>query len=655
MRQLSIVIVNYNVKYFLEQALRSVRKALEGIDGEVFVVDNASTDGSVELVKERFPEVRLIVNEKNLGFSVANNQAIRKANGRYILLLNPDTVVEEDTFHKSLAFMEGHPQAGGLGVKMIDGKGNFLPESKRSFPSPKVAFFKAFGLSALFPQSRTFGRYHLGHLPEDAINEVEVLAGAFMLLRKSVLDEVGLLDETFFMYGEDIDLSYRIILAGYKNYYFPETRIIHYKGESTKKGSLNYVKLFYQAMVIFSQKHASHRQARLFSLFIHLAIYVKAFLHLITRIFRQTWPVVLDGALIYGGIYFLQDFWAAQVKNSPDYYPSEYLALVVPIYIAIWLITIFFSGGYDRPLKISKAIRGLFFGTLIILALYGLVDEQYRFSRAIILLGAAWAVVEVVVTRLLHHFAHHKNFNLESHRIKNQLIVGSPTEGERVLSLLKQTGVYAQYVGLVTPQALVHTNVNTLGDLAELEDIVKVFEVDEVIFCAKDVPSQTIIHQITSLGNALEYKIVPEESLSIIGSNSKNTAGDLYAIDVNLQIATPMNRRNKRVLDVLICMLLVLGSPLMIWITPIGGLWRNVFHVLVGQKTWVGYASISTGSGPTLPPLKTGVLFPQDGLLLKKEPGSKTLRHLNWLYAKDYSASKDFWIIWRGRKALGQR
>lgn len=655
MRQLSIIIVNYNVKYFLEQALRSVQKTLEGIDGEVFVVDNASSDGSVELVRERFPEVQLIANEKNVGFSVANNQAIKASSGKYILLLNPDTVVEEDTFRKTIAFMDSHPDAGGLGVKMIDGKGNFLPESKRAFPSPTVAFYKAFGLSALFPKSKTFGRYHLGHLPEDEVNEVEVLAGAFMLLRKSVLDEIGLLDETFFMYGEDIDLSYRIVLAGYKNYYFPETRIIHYKGESTKKGSLNYVKLFYQAMVIFSQKHASSGQARFFALFINLAIYFKAFLHVISSSFKKSWPVVLDAGLIFGGIYFLQDFWAVEVKNSPDYYPTEYLAFVVPIYIAIWLVTVYFSGGYDRPLKISKAIRGLFIGTLVILALYGLVDEQYRFSRAIILLGAGWAVVEVVITRLLHHFSQYKNFNLESNRVKNQVIVGSPAEGDRVLSLLKQTGVYAQYVGLVTPTPMLQAPANTLGDLDELEDIIKVFEVDEVIFCAKDVPSQTIIHQITLLGNALEYKIVPEESLSIIGSNSKNTAGDLYAIDVNLQIATPMSRRNKRVLDLLFCVVLLLGSPLLAFLTNPGGLVSNVFQVLFGQKSWVGYAPISKSGGPTLPPLKKGVLYPQDGVLLKKEPGTKTLRHLNWLYAKDYSASKDFWIIWRGRRQLGRR
>jgi GT2 family glycosyltransferase len=274
--KLSIVIVNYNVQHFLEQCLHSVRKASENIPTEIFVVDNNSVDGSIAMVKQKFPEVQLIENKKNTGFSFANNQAMRIAKGEYVLLLNPDTVVEEDTFEKVVAFMDAHPNAGGLGVKMLDGKGNFLPESKRGLPTPAVAFYKIFGFSRLFPRSKTFGKYHLGFLDKDKTHEVDILSGAFMLMRKATLDKVGLLDETFFMYGEDIDLSYRIILGGYKNYYFPETRIIHYKGESTKKSSVNYVFVFYKAMVIFANKHFSQNNAKLFSFLINIAIYLRA-------------------------------------------------------------------------------------------------------------------------------------------------------------------------------------------------------------------------------------------------------------------------------------------------------------------------------------------------------------------------------------------
>ena len=271
---LSIVIVNYNVCGFLEQCLLSVRDAVKGISHEIFVVDNASTDGSEAYISTRFPQVKYIYNTENVGFSKANNQAIAQSSGRYVLLLNPDTVVGESVLDEACHFLDEHDDAGALGVKMIDGDGKFLPESKRGFPSPWVSFCKIFGLSKLFPYSRRFGRYHLRFLDENSTHRVDVLSGAFMLLRRSTLDRCGLLDENFFMYGEDIDLSYRMTLTGEKNYYLP-LRILHYKGESTKTESLRYVRIFYQAMFIFLRKHYPHY--KLFALLsIKTAIYMRA-------------------------------------------------------------------------------------------------------------------------------------------------------------------------------------------------------------------------------------------------------------------------------------------------------------------------------------------------------------------------------------------
>ncbi len=275
---LSVVIVNYNVKYFLEQCLYSLRAALQGMEAEVFVVDNNSTDGSVAYLKPNFPEVTFIENSDNPGFAKANNQAIRLAKGKYILLLNPDTVIGEDSIRSLCYFLDEKPKAGALGVKMIDGNGVFLPESKRSFPTPWVSFCKMFGLSRLFPKNPRFAKYSLPYLNPDARHKVDVLAGAFMLIRKEALDKAGLLDEDFFMYGEDIDLSYRLKLAGYKNYYMPE-RILHYKGESTSKGNIKYVKIFYGAMLIFYRKHYSGA-GKLFSLLIRLAVWFRALLDL---------------------------------------------------------------------------------------------------------------------------------------------------------------------------------------------------------------------------------------------------------------------------------------------------------------------------------------------------------------------------------------
>lgn len=271
---LSIVIVNYNVCSFLEQCLLSVCDAAKTIPHEIFVVDNASTDGSDSYIPQHFPQVKYIYNTGNVGFARANNQAIALSSGRYVLLLNPDTVVGESVLVETCRFLDEHPDAGALGVKMLDGDGRFLPESKRGFPSPWVSFCKIFGLAKLFPRSPRFGRYHLRYLDENAVNRVDVLSGAFMLLRRSTLDRCGLLDEQFFMYGEDIDLSYRVTLAGYQNYYLPAP-IIHYKGESTKTESLRYVRIFYQAMLIFLRKHYPHY--KFFAQFsIRLAIYLRA-------------------------------------------------------------------------------------------------------------------------------------------------------------------------------------------------------------------------------------------------------------------------------------------------------------------------------------------------------------------------------------------
>ena len=271
--KLSVVIVNYNVKYLLEQCLYAVRAAAIGLDIEIFVVDNQSTDDSVAYLRPKFPEVVFIENDDNPGFAKANNQVIRQCKGEYILLLNPDTVIGEVCLHNLCRFMDEHPEAGAAGVKMLNAHGFFLPESKRSFPTPWVSFCKLFGLSKLFPHSPRFAAYSLPYLNPDKQHQVDVLAGAFLFLRHKALKKAGLFDESFFMYGEDIDLSYRIKLAGYQNYYFPE-HILHYKGESTKKGDRKYLHAFYDAMLIFYRKYYPH-SGWLISSLIRLSITVR--------------------------------------------------------------------------------------------------------------------------------------------------------------------------------------------------------------------------------------------------------------------------------------------------------------------------------------------------------------------------------------------
>jgi GT2 family glycosyltransferase len=287
---LSVIIVSYNVRAFLEQSLLSVRKASRGISAEVIVTDNNSSDGSCEMVEKNFPDVRLIRNTVNVGYAAANNQAIREASGRYILLLNPDTIVGEDTFSKCLSFMDNNPDAGALGVMMVDGRGRYLPESKRALPSPGAAFFKMTGFHHIFPRSGIFNRYYHGDLDKTKISRIEVIAGAFMFLRKEAVIKTGLLDEEFFMYGEDIDYSLRLIKAGYKNYYYPETRIVHFKGCSTRQKKLRAVIWFYKAMAVYVRKHYSSGSEKLLKPVLLAAIILigtlSLFKHLIINIFR---------------------------------------------------------------------------------------------------------------------------------------------------------------------------------------------------------------------------------------------------------------------------------------------------------------------------------------------------------------------------------
>lgn len=284
--ELSVIIVSFNVKDYLRQCLQSVEIAIRKIDGDIFVVDNNSSDGSVEMIKSEFPRVKLIANGFNAGFAAANNQAIRLSEGRFVLLLNPDTVVETDTFSKCIDFMKKKSDAGAIGIRMVNGEGRFLPESKRALPTPVTAFFKSFGFSFLFPNSQFFNRYYMPQIDTLETAYTEVISGAYMFIRREAMNKAGLLDEDFFMYGEDIDLSYRLMQTGYRNYYLPEICIIHYKGRSTPVDSYGDIFHFYCAMRIYIRKRSAEKRKGSFLFLMIPAIYFRQGLALANRFLR---------------------------------------------------------------------------------------------------------------------------------------------------------------------------------------------------------------------------------------------------------------------------------------------------------------------------------------------------------------------------------
>lgn len=641
--KISVIIVNYNVEFFLEQCLNSVKKALQHVNGEVYIVDNNSIDGSVEMVEKKFPQYNLIANKDNRGFSKANNQAILLSDSEYILLLNPDTVVEEDTFSRIIDFMDSHPNAGGLGVRMLDGKGKFLPESKRGLPTPSVAFYKIFGLSRIFPKSKRFGQYHLGYLSEFDTNEVDILSGAFMLMRSEALDKVGLLDEAFFMYGEDIDLSYRIQLGGWKNYYCSDTTIIHYKGESTKKSSVNYVFVFYRAMVIFAEKHFSKNHAKSFSTLINLAIYFRASLSIAKRIFYSTTPVVLDFLFLLGGLFALTNQWTI----NDVHFPQSILIISLPFYTSVWLFYSWIFGLYDRDYKIINILKSLSFGTVFILVIYALLPKDWQFSRLYILIGSLWSFLYFIVSRMFVSLVLNGNLGLIN-RHKTFAIVGDEIEFQRVSEILKGTGKFKLF--RVSP-----TNIreeNSVGTVDQLDQIAHINKIDEIIFCAKNTESKKIIFWMTHLNSEkLDFKIAQPDTSFLIGSNSIENAGELYVLNINA-ISKSDNKRIKRILDVLFSVVLVILSPFLIWIYKHKlNFLQNIFNVLLSKKTLIGYefANSTETKNYLLPSIKKGIIPVQNWFSKNTAIPSD---NLNIMYARDYSPLVDLKLLFKNLHKL---
>lgn len=650
--KLSVVIVNYNVAAFLEQALASAQKAMRNIDGEIFVVDNNSADNSVAMVRSKFPDVHLIENHDNVGFARANNQAIRISKGEYVLLLNPDTVVEEDTFEKCIAFMDAHPQGGGLGVKMVDGNGRFLPESKRGIPYPSSAFYKLFGLSKLFPKSTKFGAYHATYIGEDETAEVEVLSGAFMLLRKEALDKVGLLDEDYFMYGEDIDLSYRILKGGYKNYYFPETRIIHYKGESTKKGSLNYVYVFYKAMQIFAQKHFSSNNAKLFGVVINVAIWFRAALAALKRIVGRLLLPMADFLIIFIGFFGISKYWEhAVLFHRGSSFPDFYYYAVLPCYVLLWLLSVLFNGGYKKPYSRNLVNRGIVIGAVLVLTVYALLPETMRFSRAVVVMGAMWTLIAVNFFRYICERLSIDGFSKQNSS-KRIAIVGAPDELERVLHLVQSMNTRHEFVGLVTIDDAIFDNKLSIGNVSNLDELVTIYHVGEVVFCGRDMTSEQIIDWMSRLQNQqVDFKIAPADTLLLIGGSSIFTPENLYSVPVNM-LGSKSNLRKKRCFDIVSSIFLLLFLIIDVWfVKDKGGFVGNIYDVITGRKTWVGISKrLAIGSDW----LQNGVLHPSD-VYRNNDFSDEIHNQVEDIYIRDYSVGGDMTIMAKSFRLLGRK
>jgi len=645
--QLTIIIVNYNVKYFLQQCLYAVEKAIKNIQTEVIVIDNNSTDGSIAYLQPKFSWVKFIENKENSGFGKANNIALQQAKGKYTLYLNPDTIVPEDCFIKCIHFLENNESCGALGIKMIDGKGHFLPESKRAFPSPLTSFFKLVGLAKLFPKSMLFNKYALGNLDENFNHEVDVLAGAFIMTRTALIKSIHGFDEIFFMYGEDVDLSFRLQQAGYKNYYFSESSIIHFKGESTKRGSLNYVKMFYEAMSIFVTKHYKGNSAWLFATTIKIAIWLRAFLTLIKSFFTRLGLAIIDCLVIYLSIWTVKKLWIIYVRDGAGF-QQDIVSIITPVYVFIFLSTAALAGMYDNLYKHVKAVAATIVAVVVVLAVYSLLPETMRFSRGVILFGGIVAGLMMIVYRWVLKQLDFIKETDEVKKMQQTIIVGTNDEYASALSLLDSANLKERVLGRVSIDDA--TN-NTLGNIHQLENIINTFKIREIIFCTNSISYKNIIALIQQLPKKISYKFYSSQSQTIISSDSKTNTGEILNSESLYTITQPYQKRMKRFIDIVTASILLITFPIqLIFIKKGFNALKNAFNVLIAKNTWVGYAK----ENKLLPPLKPAIIT-HDGFIVQNNYtiSNDVLLKMDILYAKEYDWLQDIKFIIDNYQKLG--
>lgn len=640
MNKISIVIVNYKVKHFLKQCLHSIQKASSGLEVEVWVVDNDSQDGSVEMIQQFFPNVKLVVNKINVGFSKANNQALRLIKTKYTLILNPDTVLSEDCLVTCFNEMEQDEEIGMIGVRMIDGTGTYLPESKRGFPTPSSSFYKLSGLYKFFPKSSYFNHYYLGHLPEFEKNEVEVLTGAFMFSRTELLHQVNYFDEDYFMYGEDIDLSTKIIQSGAKLIYLPQVSIIHFKGESTKKQSATYIKHFYNAMLIFTSKHFSSTKASIFTKILKFGVLFRGLLGFINQVVIKRAAVLIDFIIAFISLEIITKLWAIYYYKSTSYYEGTSIHYNNLMYSLLWCTSLYIIGHYGRKFKIRKLLIGILIGTGLIFILYALLDYTYNPSRAIIVLGMVVFSLLLALKQIIINFFDTGKIFLRKKNINKVLIAADETEIELIKSKLEKSPQSKSYIGYV--QINNNESIHSLGTINQIVNIVNTYEINEVIFSLTHSKMSEIMPIMTQLGHKIQIKLTGGEHLNIIGSNSKNLTGEVYMMDIQYNIETIEKTRQKRAFDLIIGVLCIFLFPILKLVKNEIG-FKYILNVVFGNISFIGY-NLNDEKLSELPPIKKAIIqVGKSNYPIKRDK----VHAMNLLYAKNYNIWQDFNVLIR--------
>jgi hypothetical protein len=564
----SVLIVSYNVKQYLIHALDAIKQSDYPGPVELIVVDNHSFDGSAEAVREHFPECTLIVNDENIGFGKAVNRGAEVATGDYFLILNPDTIVQENTIAVLVDYLEHHPEVGMAGPKILNADGSLQLACKRSFPTIAVALPKLLGFTKLFPKSRWAGRYNLTYLDPDQVHRVEAISGSCMFIRADLFRQLGGFDPRFFMYGEDLDLCYQVGQAGYEIHYIPTTQIIHYHGESVKSAPYNSIHAFYEAMILFADKHFSRSQSTLTRLAIKTGIWIRKIMALFGERKSQLISIVLDAVMV------LTAFLVAIPLRFDHYEPITMSHGLVPgVYVLFWIGVGALFQLYSRYiLSYVRAILASITGFFLAVA-FTYFFKQYAFSRLVILVATVMITLLIPGWRMLVHYFMSRGWLRpvkEKHHIlftRKTLIVGADREGIRIArNLLKRFDTGLDIIGFcdrelkTDPQKL---PVPFLGALADIREIIRTHNVREIIFSTQAFSNEEIVSIMDSTKDLhLTYRMVPRHQDILLGKASIEEIGDYSFVNIEYSLFHRVHRITKRLFDLLISVIgLIIFAP----------------------------------------------------------------------------------------------
>lgn len=650
MRDISVIIVNYNVKELLEQCIKSIFSASQNLDVEIIVVDNNSFDGSIPYIKDKFKNedrLKLIESPVNLGFAKANNLGVKESSGEYVLILNPDTILQEDTLEKTLEFYKSQKETGAVSCKLILPNGKLDLACRRSFPTPSVAVYRILGLSKIFPKSKIFGKYNLTYLDENKTYEVDAIVGAFMLIKRDIYDKVKGFDEDYFMYGEDLDLCFRIRKAGYKIFYYPETSIIHYKGESTKKSSISYVNNFYGAMQVFVSKNLN-TSFWLMNVLIKLSIFYRAVISYVSRFFKNNYPVLLDLIAIVSSMFIA-------IYLRFEFFPLEAYTLVIFVYTVVWLLSLAVSGSYSRIERFSlvKPLYGILFG-FFINSSFTYFFNEYAFSRAVVLRTTINAYIFIALWRMIAKIFRYSR-SKSIFRSVNTIIIGKNTETENFIAKLK-TRVDSEYefIGYISP-AEKHTG-EFIGNLNNLKDIVSANKVKNIVFAKNELSSQMILNMMWDLKDLnINFKILTGDSDIILGKTALDKIDDIYLMQIEYNINKKFNIFVKRTFDIFLSILSLFSLyPAVLLLSNIRSVYSKhekffkkiklIPQVIAGRYSLVGRPTWDI-------PLQGMQYLGKNGLTglvqinLHRNLSADEIEYFNFYYAKNQSLALDIEIL----------